>query len=249
MSPLLIAHRGDSARRPENTLASFASALETGVDVVELDVQLTADREVAVIHDGTVDRTTDGTGDVRSMTLPELRRLSAGYPQRFGSRFSGERVPTLAEVLAFLRGRSRVMIEIKGESVGDDAEDGVEARTVAEVRKAQMQGEAVLISFDRRALARCRSLAPEISRGVLFGRVLDLDEMVVAAREVASALVLPEKGLLSDDLAERTRRAGLLLATWVVDDAEELRQLSRFGLYGIATNRPAEMLEALSDLP
>ncbi|HET8644390.1 MAG TPA: glycerophosphodiester phosphodiesterase family protein, partial [Vicinamibacteria bacterium] len=110
MPPLIIAHRGDSAHRPENTLASFASALEVGADLVELDVQLTRDGHPVVIHDPTVDRTTDGQGKVVDFTLPELRRLSAGYPGRFGAAYAGERVPTLAQVLNFLRGRCKVMI-------------------------------------------------------------------------------------------------------------------------------------------
>ena len=98
--PLVIAHRGDSAHRPENTLASFAGALEVGAELVELDVQLTADGHVIVLHDPTLDRTTTGRGDVRRMTLAEVRAVSAGYPDRFGSAYAGERVPTLGEALA-----------------------------------------------------------------------------------------------------------------------------------------------------
>ena len=87
--PLVIAHRGDSAHRPENTLASFAGALEVGATVVELDVQLTADGHVVVLHDPTLDRTTTGRGDVRRLTLAEVRAVSAGYPERFGTRLRG----------------------------------------------------------------------------------------------------------------------------------------------------------------
>ena len=86
MVPLVIAHRGDSAHRPENTLASFASALEVGAELVEFDVQLTRDGHVVVIHDPTLDRTTTGRGDVRDLTLAEVRAVSAGYPSRFGDR-------------------------------------------------------------------------------------------------------------------------------------------------------------------
>src|SRR5262249_45661174 len=138
MAPLIIAHRGDSSHRPENTLAAFVGALEVGADLVELDVQLTADGHIVVIHDVTVDRTTDGRGDVRRMSLPEIRALSAGYGAVFGAAYAGERVPTLAEALGLLRGRARVMIEIKGESVGADDEDGIESRTIAEVRRLGM---------------------------------------------------------------------------------------------------------------
>lgn len=245
MPPLIIAHRGDSAHRPENTLASFASALELGAELVELDVQLTSDGHVVVLHDPTLDRTTDGSGDVRGLTLAELRRLSAGYPGRFGASYAGERVPTLAEVLALLRGRGRAMIEIKRDSVGADPLAGIEARTLEEVRRAGMEDDVALISFDRRALLRCREQAPGITRGHIFFRA-SIDELLEGARAVASTLVMPEKGLLSDALCDRAREAGLKLVTWVVDDAEELRSFERFGLFGVGTNRPGVLIEALA---
>jgi glycerophosphoryl diester phosphodiesterase len=244
--PLIIAHRGDSAHRPENTLASFASALEVGATLVELDVQLTADGQVVVIHDPTLDRTTSGRGDVRRMTLAEVRQVSAGYPERFGDAFAGERVPTLAEVLALLRERARVMIEIKAESVTDDAEGGIEARTVAEVRRLGMGDRVALISFDARALIHCRSLAPEMTRGHLFGRA-SADEMLAAARSAGCSILMPHKSQLGNGLATRVHDAGLKLATWVVDEPEELKRLAGFGLYGVGSNRPGELLQALEN--
>jgi glycerophosphoryl diester phosphodiesterase len=245
MPPLIIAHRGDSAHRPENTLASFASALELGTELVELDVQLTRDGQVVVLHDPTLDRTTDGSGDVHGLTLAELRKLSAGYRARFGETYSGERVPTLAEALALLRGRARAMIELKRESVGEDALAGIEARTLHEVRRAGMEDDVALISFDRRALLRCREQAPGITRGHLFHRA-SIDEVIEGARAAASTLVMPEKGMLSDALCARAREAGLKIATWVVDEVDELLSLERFGLFGVGTNRPGVLLEALA---
>ncbi|HEX9185988.1 MAG TPA: glycerophosphodiester phosphodiesterase family protein [Vicinamibacteria bacterium] len=247
MTPLLvIAHRGDSAHRPENTLASFAGALEVGATVVELDVQLTADGHVVVIHDPTLDRTTTGRGSVRRSALAEVRAVSAGYPDRFGTAYAGERVPTLAEALGLLRGRARVLIEIKTESVTDDADGGVEARVVEEVRRAGLAGEVALISFDQRAIVRLRDLAPEVTRGRLFGRTT-ADEVLAAAGEAACGLVMPHKSQLSDGLAARAQAAGLKLATWVVDEPGELKELSRFGLYGVGSNRPGVLLDAIAD--
>jgi glycerophosphoryl diester phosphodiesterase len=244
--PLVIAHRGDSAYRPENTFASFTSALEAGAEIIELDVHTTRDGHVVVIHDPTVDRTTNGRGAVADLALAELRALSAGYPARFGQSYAGERVPTLAEALAFLRGRARILLEVKRESVTDDAEGGIEARSIAEVRRADMARDVVILSFDRRALERCRALAPEITRGHLFHGAR-ADEVVEGARAAGCDLVLPEKGMLSDELVARTRDQGLRLASWVVDDPEELRRLARFDLYGVGTNRPGVLLEALQD--
>jgi len=117
----VIAHRGDSAAHPENTLASFAAALEIGAAIIEFDVHLTRDGEVVVIHDPKVDRTTDGHGIIKQMTLADIRRLSAGYPTRFGSTYLGQKVPTLAETLGLLHERAKAMIEIKPEAVTDDA--------------------------------------------------------------------------------------------------------------------------------
>jgi glycerophosphoryl diester phosphodiesterase len=245
-APLVIAHRGDSAHRPENTLASFASALEVGATVVELDVQLTADHEVVVIHDPTLERTTDARGDVRRMTLAEVRAVSAGYPERFGDRWSGERIPTLAEALALLRERARVLVEIKAESVTDDAEGGLEARAASEIRRAGMAGAVAVISFDQRAIVRMRSLAPEITRGRVYGRTSP-DEVLETAREAGCAIVMPHKSQLSEALASRAREAGLELATWVVDEPEELRRLAPLGLYGVGSNRPGVLLDAIAD--
>jgi len=246
MPPLIIAHRGDSAHRPENTLAAFAGALEVGADLVEFDVQLTRDGQVVVIHDPTVDRTTDGRGRVAEMTLAQLRALSAGYPSRFGAAHRGERVPALGEALALLKDRARVMVEIKPDAVTDDAEGGVEARTIADVRKAGMEKDVALLSFSRRALLRCRKLAPEIVRGHLFQRA-EPGEVLAGAREVASELVMPEKRMLTDELRDRGREAGLKVATWVVDDPEELLRLARFDLYGVASNRPGVLLDAIRE--
>lgn len=244
--PLVIAHRGDSAHRPENTLASFASALEIGASLVELDVQLTADGHVVVLHDPTVDRTTDGRGDVRRMKLAEVRALSAGYPERFGAAWSGERVPTLAEVLTLVHERARIMIEIKKESVSDDADGGVEARTVAEVRRQGLADRVALISFEHRALLRCREVAPEITRGHLFGRTPPGD-MVPAARDAGCGIVMPYKGQLSEAVADQVHEAGIKLATWVVDEPEELKRLARFRLYGVGSNCPGVLMQALDD--
>jgi len=245
MKPHVIAHRGDSAHRPENTLASFQSALEVGAELIELDVQLTRDRHVVVMHDATVDRTTNGKGKLAEMTLAELRALSAGYPQRFGTEFQGERVPTLAEVLAFLRGRARVLIEIKSDSVVDDnVQDGVEARMLHEVRKAEMLDEVGVLSFDARALTRCRALEPDVPRGAVFFRA-EADEMLATAQAVGAKMVMPEKGALSPGLVARIRAAGLRIATWVIDDPAELPALAQYELYGYGSNRPGALLEAL----
>lgn len=243
--PHVIAHRGDSDARPENTLAAFAAALEAGADLIELDVQLTRDRYPVVIHDPTVDRTTSGRGAVGELSLAELRVLSAGYPARFGGAFADERIPTLLEVLAFLHERARVVIEIKHESGGGPLDDGVEAHTLAAVHRTATQGDVALLSFDTRILARCRTLDPQVPRGHLFLRATD-EQVLACSASAGASFILPEKGMLSPSLVTSARAAGLRVGTWLVDDPEELADLRRYELFGIGTNRPGVMLEALA---
>ena len=193
-----------------------------------------------------VDRTTNGRGDVREMSLAEVRALSAGYPDRFGKAWSLERVPTLAEALSLVHGRARVMIEIKKDSVSDDAEAGVEARTIAEVRRQGLTDQVALISFEHRALVRCRDQAPEIARGHLFGRTTP-EDVIRETREAGCGIVMPHKSQLSEAMAGPVHEAGWKLATWVVDEPEELKAVARFGLYGVGSNRPGVLLQALAD--
>jgi glycerophosphoryl diester phosphodiesterase len=246
--PLVIAHRGDSERRPENTLAAFESALSAGASFVELDVQLSRDGQVVVIHDDRVDRTTSGRGSVAEMTLAEIRGLSAGYPSRFGSAYQAERVPTFAEALDLLRDRARLMVEIKHATPQPSPHQGIEARVIELVRQHGAADGVALISFDPRALVLVRQLAPEITRGHLFETGAP-EAVVRGALSVEANVVIAEKKMLSDELRDRAKQAGLLVGGWLVDDPAELEALRRFELFGIGTNRPVALLEALAREP
>src|SRR5262249_14846721 len=173
--------------------------------------------------------------------LAEVRGLTAGSPELFGERYSGERVPTLTEALAFLRGRARVLIEMKSDSAPPGVEDGIEDRMVAEVRKAGMARDIALLSVDTRALVRARVQAPELAGGHLFYR-RPAGEMVEAAREAGCDLVMPEKGMLDDALLRKVRTHGLKLGTWIVDEPAELEALQRYELFGVASNAPGRLL-------
>jgi glycerophosphoryl diester phosphodiesterase len=243
--PLIIAHRGDSANRPENTIVACKQAIGVGADIIEIDVQLSKDGHVLVIHDVTVNRTTDGTGSVREMTLAEVKKLSAGYPKKFGTQYKDERVPTLGELLDALRGKAKhLLVEIKHESVVPEGEDGIEAKVMAEVQKRRMEKDVTVISFERRALVRCRKLGPDVRRGHIFNKA-DVADVLGHAMETGSDLVMPEKTMLTEELREGTDAAGLKVATWVVDDPAELRALSHFDLYGVGSNCPAVLIDAL----
>jgi glycerophosphoryl diester phosphodiesterase len=189
-------------------------------------------------------RTTDGNGSVRDMTLAEVKKLDASFPSKFDSQFKGERIPTLREALELLRGKKKVLVEIKRESVTTDEDDGVEAKVVAEIQRLRMEEEVAIISFERRDLLRCKKLAPAVRRGSIFYRE-EIPLMLAATQEVESELLLPEKGTLTPALFEQAEQAGVKVATWVVDEASELRALAHFDLYAVGSNRPGALLDAL----
>ena len=159
---LLGGHRGNPDECPENTLISFRSAIELGVDLVECDVHLSEDGGLPVIHDHLLDRTTDGSGLVRDYTMAELKRLDAGSWK--DPRFKGERIPSLDEVLAVAKGQVGVAIEIKNLPL---PYAGIEVAVVRTVKDAGMINDVVVISFDHRSVQRVSELEPEILTGVL----------------------------------------------------------------------------------
>ena len=166
--PRVFGHRGAMGHAPENTFASFERAIELGVDAIELDVHLTADGEVVVIHDAELHRTTDGDGLVGQKTLAELKTLDAGV--RFAPEFAGQRIPTLGEVLAWARGKCVLDVEIKG---GPWPYDGIEARVVDLIRRHEMVDQTIVISFHHPIVARVKALAPEIATGTLWSCAAD----------------------------------------------------------------------------
>lgn len=244
LRPLVIAHRGNSAHRPENTLASFASAVEIGAGYVELDAQLTSDGHVVVLHDPTVDRTTDGCGSIAELTLGEAQGLSAGYPRRFASAFAAERIPTLGEALELLRGRAKVMIEIKPGAVGAGMDDGIEQEVLRVVRDCDVAEEVAILSFDTRALVRCRAIAPGVPRAHLFGRAA-AEEILAACEAAGCSVALPEKGMISAEIGRAIREAGLEIGVWLVNDPAELPDLLRLAPFAVASDDPGAIMAAL----
>ena len=227
---LTIAHRGASGCRPENTLAAFERAAELGADMCELDVQLTSDGVLVVIHDDTVDRTTDGRGRVDAITFDALRRLDAGC--RFGDgRFAGARIPTLDEVFAATRGRCGLNIELKA--------PGSERAVAPIIRRFDALTDSIVSSFEWDALARLGQIDPAIRLGYLGDkhprRMLD-----ATARAHAFALC-PEAGLVTADFCAEAHRRGLAVYTWTVDDEAAMKALAAAGVDGIMTNFPGRL--------
>jgi glycerophosphoryl diester phosphodiesterase len=232
MRPLLIAHRGASGTRPENTLAAFRQAVALGADMIELDVQLTRDGEVVVFHDHSVERTTDGRGGVRSHTLAELRGLDAG--SWFGAAYRGERVPTLAEVLREIP--LPVNVELK-----PTGEEGLEARTLAVVEAAGATGRVVFSSFLEAALVRLRGSSATAAIAVLW-ETGDLPNGLARMERVAARALHLRKDAATPEVLARLQALGVPVRVWTVNDQAEMERLAAGGIEGVFTDYPERFL-------
>lgn len=237
--PDIVAHRGASAEAPENTLAAFRRALEIGVDGVELDAHLTADGVPVVMHDPLLERTTDGHGLVKDLDLAALRRLDAG--RRFGERFAGERIPTLAEALDVLA-RVRVIIEIKN---GPLYYPAIASRILGVV--AEIGHPAVTISsFDHHVLREVGTAAPDVPTAVLYAaRPIDPVRM---ARDAGARVLHPNWAYVTPDVVALAHAAGLRVEAWTVDELVHLRHILATGVDGVMTNRPERLRAVLAEV-
>ena len=229
----VVGHRGAMGHCPENTPASFERGLELGADWIELDVHLSRDGALVVIHDETVDRTTDGHGAVRDHTLAELKALDAGG--WFGPEYAGQRIPTLDEVLAWARRCNTIVdIEIKNAPV---YYAGIEAAVVDAVRRHDMTEQVIVISFDHAAVKQVKALEPRVATGVLFaGR--PVDGGLGMARQAQADAVLPHWAYVTETDVAAAHAAGLSVAPWASSDPDVLRQLIAAGVDAIGTNHP-----------
>jgi glycerophosphoryl diester phosphodiesterase len=228
---LRVGHRGAKGHAPENTLASFNKGVALGASVVETDVHLSKDGEVVLIHDHTVDRTTDGKGYVKDMTLAELKQLDAGA--WYDPRYAGERIPTLAELLAWASDRVPLAIEIKN---GPIYYSGIAEKTLRLLREYGMLGQAILISFDHLVLREAKMLAPEVATGLLYvGRLVD---PVGAARAAGASALHPQWAFVTPDLVAQAHDAGLAVSPWCPNDLPTIQWLDRMGVDSIGSDYP-----------
>ena len=228
--PLVIAHRGASAETPENTIAAFELALRQDADAIELDVHLSKDNHPVIIHDFTLERTSDGFGPVRERTVRELKRLDAGGWH--GPQFRGQRIQTLQEVLERFRDRTRFWIELKG---GSDLYPGIEERVVSMIETYEVVERALVQSFDPNTLAQIGALNPEIPLGVLVAQppLETLWKTPGAARAIC-----PGVHLLSAAAVAAIRGAGLECYAWTVNEPAKMDRLVEWGVSGVITDRP-----------
>ncbi len=238
---MVIAHRGFSGEAPENTLAAFQKAIEIGSDMLELDIHLSKDHEAVVIHDGNVERTTNGQGQVSGFTLEELKKLDAGW--RFGPQFSGERIPTLKEVLELAQGQILVNIEIKNPSPGQSSIEETAERALQEVKKLKMLEQVIFSSFNPAALERIQALEPRAWVALLYHKDWLLIQEVTGGKSW-SVLNL-RKNFLTQEKIAHIHRQGMRVNVYTVDAEEEMEQFIRWGIDGIITNQPSRCLKIL----
>ncbi len=258
-APAVLAHAGGALLWPDDTLLAFDGAARLGADVLELDVHETADGEFVVIHDDTVDRTTDGSGAVSSLTMRELRELDAGYrwtptgPRADASasdypyRGQGVTLPTLGEVLSAFEGLA-VNVEIKQ----DDAD--VARRLCDYLRERQATTRVMVGSFHGRALAAFRNACPEVATSasqaeVAFFVALEKLRLSAVLTPPYDALQVPRTysgiEVVTPHFVAAAHARGLQVHVWTVNDEAEMRELVAMGVDGIITDRPDRALAVL----
>ena len=240
-APLVVAHRGASAAAPENTLAAFDLALEQGARFVECDVHLSADGVPVVIHDETVDRTTDGGGSVADLTLAQLQALDAG--RWLGPRFAGQSIPTLDATLALCAGKARVFVELKrggGQALVDSALASIAASAC----------DVAVISFGPDEVSAVAKSRADLPLGFLVGRgrVLahGVPSVLTAATEMGATFISPQHDVVDAAFVILAQRANLPVSVWTVDDPGRMNALSDLGVDAVTTNRPDLALKVFS---
>ncbi len=232
--PTIFAHRGACLRAPENTLAAFELAMREGADALEIDAQLSRDGQVVVIHDTTVDRTTDGTGPVAALTLAELQALDAG--RFFGEEFAGQRIPTLADVLEWER---EVFVNIELKNFNAPFND-LAARTAQVVRHLGASERVLFSSFNPLALWQVRRVIPQATLGLLAMKgVAGAWARSWPAKWFGPQAIHPQFSDVNAGLVQRCRKAGWRLYPYTANQAEELQRLFRLGVDGVFTDDPA----------
>jgi glycerophosphoryl diester phosphodiesterase len=228
--PLVIAHRGAAGQAPENTPAAFRLAVGQGCDMIELDVHLTADGEIVVCHDDRADRTTDGSGLLRDMTLEQIRRLDAGA--WFSPAYAGERIPTLREVFELVPSDVGINIELK---CGDNRIIRLLSALIREYGRTE---SVVISSFHHRLLHRLKTAAPNLRIGLIYSALLRDPVKLVRDFGLYVWSVHPHHALIEPEDIAALRANGQRVFPWTVNDPETMRRLLDLGVSGIITDHP-----------
>lgn len=230
-----VAHRGYSELYPENTMLSFRMAWDAHCDAIELDVQLSRDNELVVIHDEKLERTTDGKGNVRDLTLFELKKLDASAA--FRGTFGRNEIPTLREYFELVRELPLYShIEMKN-SVMDSRE--IEEKLIALIREYSLEEKTVISSFNHPSILKCKRLAPKIKCGFISG------SLIIRAGEYSKKngveFFHPRYAYLTHGNLKELKKNGIHVLAWTVNKEKDMRLLIEEGVYGIITNNPEKL--------
>ena len=235
--PIVIAHRGASGYEPENTLRAFELAINQGSQMIELDLHLSLDRRVVVIHDDDLTRTTDRTGRISAKTLVEIRQADAG---------KGERVPTLEETIESARGRVELYLEIKGPGAGPE--------TVRLVREMGFADHALIASFDLKLMRALRNEVNDIRLGLILGvptlNPFSLSRETIPwglSRRLNFDVLSIETVLCQAKFVDKVRRQGRKLYVWTANDEKTYEKVIARDVDGIVTNYPDRLVKYLKE--
>lgn len=236
--PLKIGHRGAAGYCPENTFASFNKALELGVDFLEIDLQMTKDGELIIIHDPTVNRTTNGKGKVKDLTLKEIHQLDAG--SWFHPRFSGEKVPIFSEFLDKYAGVTGLLIELKKPSLYPHIEEKVANELIKRGLESGENKQIIIQSFDKISLKRFHHLLPSVPIGVLIKNnvVNGISTNELIGFSSFASYVNPKITMINKRLIKRIQRHGFKTIIWTVKKKSDVKLLRHFDINGIVSDYP-----------
>lgn len=241
-TPLIIAHRGSSTHAPENTLAAFTLAADQGADAIELDVTLSRDGQIVVIHDDTLDRTTTGHGRVDQLPYAEIAQYDAGA--KFNARFAGERVPLLAQVFEAVGQRLLINVEIKSTTIKTT---GLEAKVIDLIRQHGLIERVIVSSFNPLALIKVKRAEPRLACGLLYAP----DEPIYLSRAWLAPLIPnlearhPQANTVTPEVVKHIHARGQKINVWTVLAAREVKALTAAGVDGLIGNDPVMMRNAL----
>lgn len=232
--PLIVAHRGASGLAPENTLASLRKAMDIGSDYSEIDVHLTKDGRVVLLHDDTLNRTTNDSGKIYEKTLAELKGVDAGG--WFGPQFRGEPIPTLESVIETVRGNMKLNVEIKISGYEPD----IAERVIEIIRAHHFEKECMVTSFDSKTIRRVEELAPDLQTGLIIGEEYEDDPF-----NGPWDLISTNYKNVTREFVTKAGKTGKPIHVWTVNDPKEMQRLMDLKVEGIITNYPHILKEIL----
>jgi glycerophosphoryl diester phosphodiesterase len=242
---ICFAHRGARGHAPENTLMAFDLAFDLGAEAIECDVQCSRDGELVIIHDGTVNRTTNGVGAVAALSFADLRALDAGRIWRIP-----QRIPTLAETLDLVRRRGGALnLEIKGESVAESIGTAEAVEPVLRELEEPLRARLLVSSFAHPAVARLKERLPWLRVATLYsGREWQKQDMLAPALAMGAEAIHPGVALTTADLVSWAHDAELRVNVWTANRTATIRKLIAWGVDGLFSDYPERVIIARAQL-